>query len=68
MMNIKISRTDKTATVHKDNKILKTQQLNPEEFKEIMSDLTDKAEVDIDMLRLWTKKFKVSSFDFRFKE
>ena len=67
-MNIKISRTDKTATVRKDNKILKTQQLNPEEFKEIMSDLTDKAEVNIDMLRLITKKFKVSSFDFRFKE
>ena len=40
----------------------------PEEFKEIMSDLTDKAEVNIDMLRLITKKFKVSSFDFRFKE
>lgn len=66
-MNVKVSRIDKTATIHKDNKIL-TQQLNPEEFKDIMKELSDKADIDIDMLRLWTKKFKVSSFDFKFKE
>ena len=64
-MDIKISRSHKTATVIDKGVMLKTQQLEPEEFKELMNELTDKMELDIDYLRSLTKMFKVREFTFK---
>ena len=64
-MDIKINRHTKVAEVIKNNVVVKTQTLEDEEFRTTMSELIDKAEIDIDVVRKYTKLFKVSSFNFK---
>ena len=64
-MDIKINRHTKVAEVIKNNVIIKTQTLEDEEFRTTMKELIDKAEMDIDVVRKYTKLFKVSSFNFK---
>lgn len=64
-MDIKINRHTKLAEVIKNNVVIKTQTLEDEEFRTTMKELTDKAEIDIDVVRKYTKLFKVSSFNFK---
>lgn len=64
-MDIKINRHTKVAEVIKNNVVIKTQTLEDEEFRTTMSELIDKAEIDIDVVRKYTKLFKVSSFNFK---
>ena len=64
-MDIKINRHTKVAEVIKNNVVIKTQALEDEEFRTTMKELIDKAEIDIDVVRKYTKLFKVSSFNFK---
>ena len=64
-MDIKINRHTKVAEVIKNNVVIKTQTLEDEEFRTTMKELVDKAEMDIDVVRKYTKLFKVSSFNFK---
>ena len=58
-MNIKL--TANKAEVIIDNRIIKTQELNKEEFKELMVDLCGE---DIDLIRKASKLLKAESFTF----
>ena len=64
-MDIKINRHTKVAEVINNNVVIKTQTLEDEEFRTTMKELIDKAEIDIDVVRKYTKLFKVSSFYFK---
>jgi len=60
-MQIKINRKDKTAIAIKDNKVIKSKELSPEEFKSTMAELCGDS---LETVRLATKLFKVKSFTF----
>lgn len=64
-MDIQLDRKNMTASVIKDGKVLRSQELEPEEFKETMHELVDKADMDIDAIRKIAKLFKVKCFNFK---
>ena len=64
-MDIKINRHTKVAEVIKNNVVIKTQTLEDDSLRTTMKELIDKAEMDIDVVRKYTKLFKVSSFNFK---
>lgn len=62
MIDIKVNRTHKTASVIQDGNIIKSEELNPEEFKDIMKELCGDR---LDTIRECTRLFKVKSFTFK---
>ena len=61
-MDIHIQRKDMTVKVIENDKVVKAQELEPEEFKELMGELCGES---LEAVRLATRLFKVKSFKFK---
>jgi len=61
-MDVKVDKKRLKASVIKDGKTIKEQDLTKEQYKELMLELSGD---NVDMLRTATKLFKVKSYTFK---
>ena len=61
-MDVKIIKKPLKAEVYRNGKLLKEQELTPEEFKSYMAELSGEC---IEAVRLANKLFKAKSFTFK---